>query len=57
MNVKTREGIKIDCLPDNAKCKLANENPLCMLDGCPICNFDFFGWECIPELCDEYTEE
>lgn len=56
MNIGTACGVSIDCLPDNAKCKCTGKSPLEM-DSCPICNFDDYGNECVPELCDEYEEE
>ena len=55
MKIRTREGIEIYCLPDNARCSICNKNPEEM-DECPIKNFDDLGLECVPELCEEYTE-
>lgn len=55
MNVQTERGIDIFCLPDNARCKLYNENPLEM-GRCPCMKFDDFGDVCIPDLCEEYEE-
>lgn len=56
MEILTEHGIIIHCLPDNARCKVCNENPEEMTR-CPIYNFDDFGEYCVPNLCDEYTEE
>ena len=56
MNIRTKNGIKIFCLPDNACCTQCGEHPADMFK-CPIRNFDYFGDECVPELCDCYTEE
>lgn len=56
MNIMTEHGITIGCLPDNARCKVYNENPEKM-NRCPIYNFDDFGEYCVPDLCDMYTEE
>lgn len=55
MNIRTTDGIDIHCLPENARCKIACMNPEKMHE-CPICNFDDYGDECVPELCDEYYE-
>ena len=56
MDVMTKDGIKIYCLPDTAKCKWEDRNPL-FIRSCPLYNFDYKGDICVPELCDEYTEE
>lgn len=56
MEIMTADGIRIYCLPDNAICKRMNTSPERLWE-CPICNFDDAGYICVPELCDEYTEE
>ena len=56
MEVMTADGIRIFCLPDNAICKQMNTSPEQFWE-CPMCNFDEAGYICVPELCDEYTEE
>ncbi|SHK34272.1 hypothetical protein [Hespellia stercorisuis] len=56
MDIKTKCGMNIHCLPDTAKCKESGKNPESM-EQCPIYNFDDNGWICVPELCDSYTEE
>lgn len=56
MNVSTRVGLKVDSLPECGRCRLTGKSPKEM-DACPICNFDDYGDECVPELCNEYTEE
>ena len=56
MNIKTADGVTIYCLPDNALCKECGKHPS-DIDECPAKNFDTLGLECIPELCEEYTEE
>lgn len=43
-------------LPFKAICKETEQNPVDM-ERCPICNFDDDGDICVPELCEEYTEE
>ena len=55
MNIRTKDGILIHCLPDYAKCKSSGKSPLEM-DECPNYYFGDFGMTCIPELCDKYTE-
>ncbi len=55
MNIRTQSGIKIYCLPSSALCKCTRKSPEHMNE-CPICNFDYFGMECVPELCDKYEE-
>lgn len=55
MNIRTATGDCIFCLPDNAKCKQSGKSPAEMNE-CPIFNFDDYGMECVPELCDEYEE-
>ena len=56
MNIRTQWGDKIFCLPDCARCRITGKSPEDM-DSCPIINFDDFGDECVPELCDEYEED
>ena len=56
MIIKTIEGIDIYCLPDCARCGMSGENPTDM-DECPIGAFDLSGYVCVPDLCDEYSEE
>lgn len=57
MKIRTADGvIMIYCLPDNARCKCTGKSPEKM-DSCPIYNFDDFGEECVPELCEEYEED
>lgn len=56
MEIMTADGIRIFCLPDNAICKRMNTSPE-RFGECPMCNFDDVGYICVPELCDEYTEE
>ena len=56
MNIRTPDGIEIYCLPDCAKCTYSSESPEDM-DVCPIRNFDDLGLECVPELCEYYTEK
>lgn len=51
MEIKTREGIVIYCLPDGAICLECGTNPVDM-DVCPLAGND----DCVPELCDKYTE-
>ena len=55
MEIMTADGIRIFCLPDNAICKQKNTSPEWLWE-CPMCKFDD-GQICVPELCDEYTEE
>lgn len=55
MIITTECGIEILCLPDNALCKESGKSPEEM-DICPIFNFDDDGYNCVPELCDSYTE-
>lgn len=55
MEIMTADGIRIYCLPDNARCKCVNASPEMLME-CPICNFDYVGNICVPELCHEYTE-
>lgn len=56
MRILTGSGIDIECLPDCGRCKVSGKNPE-QMDMCPIYNFDDFGDLCVPELCDEYSEE
>lgn len=55
MDIMTKYGNPIFCLPCRAVCKKTGENPEDM-DSCPIFNFDDTGDICVPELCDEYEE-
>lgn len=55
VDVLTKHGQCIMCLPDKARCRLSGKTPHDM-DKCPICNFDDYGDICVPELCDEYEE-
>lgn len=56
MRIRNSDGvITIYCLPDNAKCRVSGKSPEYMIK-CPIYNFDDYGDECVPELCDEYEE-
>lgn len=50
MNVKTKDGIDIYCLPECAICQLSDENPLDM-EVCPRCQE-----YCTPDICNEYME-
>lgn len=56
MNISTKVGLEVDYLPECGRCRLTGKSPTEM-DACPICNFDDYGDECVPELCNEYTEE
>ena len=58
MELKTPDGDRFYCLPDNACCEADPEkrSPEVMLQ-CPLCAFDPFGMTCIPEECDHYKEE
>ena len=56
MEIRTADGIRIFCLPDNAICKQMNASPERLLE-CPLCNFDESGYICIPEACDKYAED
>lgn len=56
MEIKTECGIEINCLPDCAKCERTGRNPMEM-DACPMNKFGYMGDTCIPELCEDYTEE
>lgn len=55
MEYRTSAGIKLYCLPDNARCNLKGKHPD-DIDECPICNFDDYGRICCPDLCDKYDE-
>lgn len=58
MDIHTSELIDISVLPECAVCKASDDklNPMDM-DYCPLCRFDDEGMECIPDLCEYYTEE
>ena len=56
LEVQTSDGIRINVLPDDAKCKITGTCPLEM-DNCPIYNFDDRGDVCVPEMCVEYEED
>lgn len=56
MEIWTKDGLMVYCLPDNAKCKLTGKSPEEMYE-CPVCNFDNYGDICVPALCGEYEEE
>lgn len=56
MQVLTDEGIKIDILPDCARCNVTGLNPEYMGE-CPMRYFDFLGLVCRPNSCDEYEED
>ena len=56
MRITTPDDITIYCLPDCAKCKAAGKSPEELVE-CPNHTFDLFGDKCIPELCEEYTED
>lgn len=55
MDICTKYGQKIFCLPDNARCRLSGKSPH-ETEKCPIRNFDYCGDVCVPELCDECGE-
>ena len=55
MNIRTPDGIRINCLPEDARCTWCGQSPEYM-SNCPIRNFDDFGLECVPELCEYYVE-
>lgn len=46
----------IFCLPDCAFCK-AEGKRLEEFDVCPLYKYDEFGDECVPGLCEYYTED
>ena len=56
MKINTRDGVEIYVLPENAKCIRTGKSPLEM-GKCPLCNFDDYGDECVPDVCEYYTEE
>ena len=56
MNIKTEWGGDIYCLPSCAKCKATGKSPEYM-ERCPLYNFDDDGDICVPEICDQYTED
>jgi hypothetical protein len=56
VNIRTPDGIIIHCLPEDARCVMHKGLSPEDMDSCPIRNFDDFGLECVPELCDYYTE-
>lgn len=56
MNIRTKDGIKIYCLPAGARCSCTGKSPEVMME-CPIGACNMFGTICIPELCDRYTED
>ena len=56
MNIRTQWGDMIHCLPECARCRITDKSPEDM-DTCPILNFDDFGAECVPELCEQYEED
>lgn len=51
MTIKTPDGLDIYCLPDCARCRLADASPEEM-DECPMKRE-----HCVPEVCEEYTED
>lgn len=55
MELRTSDGDEFFCLPDNAMCGLAMQNPEGM-DSCPGCCFDAYGDVCVPDMCMHYTE-
>ena len=44
MNIRTPDGIRINCLPEDARCTWCGQSPEYM-SNCPIRNFDDFGLE------------
>jgi len=56
MEIMTADGMRIYFMSDNAVCKRMKTSPERFWE-CPMCKFDDVGYICIPELCDEYTEE
>ena len=56
MEFTTADGIIFYCLPDYARCKCTGISPEAMIE-CPLHKFDIHGDKCIPDLCDEYTED
>lgn len=57
MNIRTECGDSIYCLPDCARCKISGISPEHM-DSCPLYRYDpLRGETCIPESCEEYTED
>lgn len=56
MNIQTEWGDPIFCLPSCGKCRQTGKNPEEMQQ-CPLFNFDDDGDLCVPEACNEYTEE
>lgn len=56
MNINTPDGIEIYILPKGAKCRRTGISPLEM-EKCPLWYFDDYGDECVPDVCEFYTEE
>lgn len=56
MEMMTEDGIKFYCLPIHAVCRQTGMSPE-QMDECPLCKFDALGLKCVPELCEEYSEE
>lgn len=56
--LRIRDSVDIDIyvLPDTARCRCTGISPLDM-DACPMRRFDYFGMDCWPGECDEYTED
>lgn len=55
MDIYTKDGQIIMCLPDSALCKVAGKSPHDM-DKCPLGFDKYDDCMCIPELCNEYEE-
>lgn len=56
MNIMTKDGIIIHCLPENALCDAFGKSPL-EIDRCPEYMFDDYGDYCMPEICQKYMGE
>lgn len=56
MKIRTSDGIEIFVLPENAKCTESGMSPEKM-DKCPLNAFDMWGFCCIADRCDCYTED
>lgn len=55
LDIYTKDGQLIMCLPDNAICKAEGKSPH-DIDKCPLGFNEYDEYMCIPEMCNEYEE-
>ena len=54
LKIRTTKGVYLPAPPEGAICKRTGQK-LKDMTQCPDLNFDNYGEDCVPELCDEYS--